>query len=211
MNNLEVLLRSQAEESLRAGCERNFEYLRELRLVHLQIDSLTSEIESSELATVLRLRKVFLHVQAVTSWRLRTYTHHEVAPDIRAAMEQLKPIVRERLDRKEPAQIRDRVLKRLDRTMTNLDSFLHPTPATLIYPIRDGGLQRAEAVDALVILNLWLMELLSYYGIGLETIATILDPTKVASIRSITKQAKDDLKELLSLPYLTNGGIAFEA
>ena len=72
--------RQEAEQLLKSGCETLIGYLRELQAIYGAMNGHERRAAESEAGVVLRLRKVFFHVQAVTSWKVGTHLLHVVAP-----------------------------------------------------------------------------------------------------------------------------------
>ena len=128
--------RREAEMVLTSGCEALIGLLMELQALHGAMDGPERTLAESEAEEVLRLRKVYFHVQAITSWTVETHVLHVMAPDIRAAQEHLYPLTLEDLydnDKQSASNAR----RKRDRI---LDPLSHPTPMILIYRPHLGGL-----------------------------------------------------------------------
>lgn len=89
--------RQEAVRRLYSDCNAELGCLRKLNAIHLTIDYPERTGTNSETELVLRLRKVFFHIRAVTNWPVDTDILHVMGPDIRAAMEHLDPIVVENM------------------------------------------------------------------------------------------------------------------
>ena len=142
----------------------------------------------SEAEVVLRLRKVFFHVQAVTSWKVGTHLLHVMAPDIRAAQEQLDPLILDDLyegDKQEASSER----RERDRVLAPLS---HPTPMILIHPPDLGGLKR-DNVREFLRLYLLLSQLVNAYGLALGATADILGHSQQSEIIDVTKRLTEQL------------------
>ena len=180
--------RQEAEMALRSGCEEFIGYLRELQAVHLAMDGPERRPAECEAEEVLHLRKVYLHVQAVASWKVGKHVLHVVAPEIRAAQEQLYPLTLEHLydnDEQEAANHR----RQRNRV---LDLLSHPTPMILIYSPTFGGLASDNVRDNVrefIELYLWLSELVNAYGLSLGVIAEILSYSPATEILDVVNRA----------------------
>ena len=102
---------------------------------------------------VYRLRKVLLHVKAMTGWHLDTEVIHVQAPELRAADEQIDQIWK-----KTPREELSKYLARDGKTVEAgrvtmfkagkeiLSSYVHPTPQRLLLGKELGGLGRTDEV-----------------------------------------------------------------
>ncbi len=88
--------RSEGEVAgqLTVACERQLETFRELLRIHNDMLGPLNDILGDESDSSLRLRKVYCHVGAITWWVVDEWSIHALAPDMRAAFEQLRPLVR---------------------------------------------------------------------------------------------------------------------
>ena len=188
MTNSPISSRQEAELGLRSGCETLIGYLRELQAIHLAMNAPALTAPESEAEVVLRLRKVFFHVQAVTSWKVGTHLLHVMAPDIRAAQEQLDPLILDDLyegDKQEASSER----RERDRVLAPLS---HPTPMILIHPPDLGGLKR-DNVREFLRLYLLLSQLVNAYGLALGATADILGHSQQSEIIDVTKRLTEQL------------------
>ena len=188
MTSQNINTRREAEMVLRSACEDSIGLLRELQSIHLAVDGPERAPSESEIEEVLRLRKVFYHVQAITYWPIGKYVLHVIAPDIRAAQEQLDPLTLKALfdgDRQEAAKVQ----KERERVLGPLS---HPTPMTLIYPPHFGGFGDDTLREFLELFQL-LGHLVNSYGLALGTVADVLSHSSQPEIVDVIHRATTQL------------------
>ena len=115
-----------AESALTSVCEGLMDCLNELQVLHLAMDGPEGTALGSNDALIRRLRKAHLHVQSVTSWEVGRHVLHGMAADIRAAQEQLDPLVVPKLTDRDQAKLsgnRGRYTSERDRA---LKVYCHP-------------------------------------------------------------------------------------
>ena len=169
-------LKIQSDEGideLRTQCGLLLDLLTELIEVHLEVDDHTRIMEEGEPDWIGRLRKILLHVMAVNRWEIGVGVQHVMAPEIRAAFEQMS-IVWKWL----PATIR---LEGVDGNWWAkearsglLATFDHPTPQTLMLSVEHGGLSDSESGIVYAHLFLWLGLLILGYGLALVHLSQVL-------------------------------------
>ena len=71
-----VETREEAVHRLRSGCEQCISCLKDLLSVHFDMDAADRVICPDDEAIVYRLRKVLLHVKAITGWELDPEVMH---------------------------------------------------------------------------------------------------------------------------------------
>ena len=131
---------------LTEACEEQLEALRGTCSAH---ESLFGPLDAGiehESDALLRLRKVYCHAIAVTSWSVDEWAIHAMAPDIRAAVVQLKTLVRDGVcaEVHEPGD-RDCLRPRCFSTLDGLLApFSHPNTAVLMFYSSEGGLRRDD-------------------------------------------------------------------
>ena len=135
---------------------------------HKKLFGPLSEERGEEPDTLLRLRKVYCHVGMVTSWLVDKWAIHVMAPDIRAALEQLRPLVRggvctEAHDREENCQV-PQCFDKFDNIMT---PYAHPTGIGLSVVLRDGPDFEHIGARCLFELRLVLEFLITSYHAGI--------------------------------------------
>ena len=140
-------------------------------------------------ALLLRLRKAHLHVQSVTSWEVGRHVLHGMAADIRAAQEQLDPLVVPKLTDRDQAKLsgnRGRYTSERDRA---LKVYCHPRAVSLTFEPDQGGLG-TNSVPELVQLVPLLGELVTAYCLALGTMADALGHSSQSNIVSTFQRAR---------------------
>ncbi len=136
---------------LHSACEQCIACLRELSGIHLDIDPPTGAILPNAPHCVYGMRKVLLHVTAIFTWQVDTNVMHVIAPELRAANEQIDGFWDEAVRAMEldfldgavgPENRRARAFAK--RRQELVSPFIHPTPARLLLPREDGGLAPAS-------------------------------------------------------------------
>lgn len=180
MTTSSISTRGEAETVLKSGCEELIGLLRELQGIHLKIDGSEQAPCEPQGAEILRLRKIYLHVQAIAAWKVTEHVLHVMAPDIRAALEQLDPLTLESFSNgdKQKASKDQRQRERV------LGPLSHPTPITLIHPPHLGGLGKNDLQEFLELLLL-LGLLANSYGLALGVTADSLGYTVSSKISDV--------------------------
>ena len=157
---------------LKSGCLRFRGRLRWLNATHRDVDDFVRGRKTLSVTKhALRLRKVFFHVRALTSCPMDEWALHVMAPDIRAAAEQLEPMVRNHIiDGSDNAALAER-RKHFAWRKKELPRFSHPTATSLLYPRFAGGLHDACPVLYLTVLHKLMQGLTTDYFMGLEVLA----------------------------------------
>ena len=170
--------RRETVDVLRSQCEKCIECLKDLMVLHLGIDSQGKDIEPTDIECVFRLRKVLLHVRAITGCQLETNTLHVIAPEIRCANEQLQKIFK-----RKPQVLRANYLgdennslveqiRRNGKTIREIVSpFVHPTFQRLLLPVEHGGLDKPKEVACFFNIFGLLMDLSWNYGVSVAHLA----------------------------------------
>ena len=145
----------QSPVLLRSACEQCLACLKDLLGIHLDIDPPTSVIAPNAPDCVYRLRKVLLHVDAISAWQLDTHVMHVIAPELRAASEQLDGFWDEARramdleDGEEPVGRKTRQARAHAKTRKELVSaHVHPTPQRLFLPKRTTAVLRQRMTCA---------------------------------------------------------------
>ncbi len=190
--------REDAVERLRSGCEQCISCLEDLLRVHFEMDPADRVIYQDDEEIVYRLRKVLLHVKAITGWQLDTEVMHVLAPELRSATEQIdlvwKKLPREELlefladDGKSVAGGRDKVFKSGKEI---LSTYIHPTPQRLIHRKELGGLGRPDEVRCFINLIMSLSGLVFRYGVSLDFMSQLLCDRKDSSIETVMLKVTD--------------------
>ena len=187
-----VQTREEAVGRLRSGCEQCIACLKELVRVQLEMDPHDRAICADDEEIVYRLRKVLIHVKAITSWQLDSEVMHVLAPELRTADEQIE-LVWKKLPREESSEYlsdggksviggRDKLLKSEKEI---LSSYVHPTPQKLRLGKELGGLGKADEVRYFINLFGLLTGLVFRYGVLLGFMSQLLDGKKERSIASV--------------------------
>ena len=158
-------------EVQRARCEKFRDRLRSLVRIHLEIDAPTREVAADEPNWVFRLRKVCLHVLAISRCTVDVDGMHVMTTELRAAYEQMDAVWKclpseSRFDEDGSwwaKEAKDRLV-----------AYNHPTSMSLALSLADGGFADAEVPDSYQRLAVWLDRLGCGYGLALGYLARVL-------------------------------------
>ena len=130
---------------LRLACDESIACLKELVDIHLAIDPSDRLIQPTDPGCVYRMRKALLHIKAITAWTLDTDVMHVIAPEIRAAVDEIDAVCDEALhDLELDGIVEEQASKSArHRAKTNREassSYVHPSPQRLLLPKDHGGL-----------------------------------------------------------------------
>ena len=199
MENKPELSGRETLKQLAEACDRQLEALRETRKMHEDIlgplDTETGEESDSQ----LRLRKVYCHVIAITSWQMDRWIFHVMAPDIRAALKQLRHLVRE-LD--EPGE-EQKTSRHFDKLDAQLATLTHPTTLNLALLPEANGAIGGGGVKLVSSLCLLLHCLLTYYATSLNMEAVRLGLSAEHRGLTIAAQADPRVELELAMRYMT--------
>ena len=208
MNSIQT--KEEAINRLRSECEQCISYMKELTHAQFEMDPPDRMINQDDEEIVYRLRKVLVHITAITSWELNMEVMHVLAPEIRAADEQIglvwKKLPKEQLidyladDGESVVGGRDQLSK---SAKENLSSYIHPTPQRLILGKEMGGLGRPDEVRYFVNLFTLLDGLVFRYAVTLGFLFQTLEGRKEGTIASVLIKVT---KELESIPILNRPG-----
>lgn len=185
----------QTPSRLHSACERCIACLRDLVRIHLDIDTPTSSIAPNAPHCVYALRKVLLHVNATISWELDTDVLHVIAPEFRAANEQIDGFWDEAvramglkdLDGAVGAETRQaRAVSKMKHELVS--AFIHPTPQRLLLPREQGGLAPASAERYYFILIGLLADLAFRYAVSIGFLSQLLRAGKDQAIESVMRE-----------------------
>ena len=135
----------QSPVVLRSACDECIGCLKELVNIHFTIDPPDRLIQPTDLDCVYRLRKALLHIKPITAWTLDTDVMHVIAPEIRAAVDQVDDVWKEaapvlELDDIVEKQASKAARRRAKTNREITSSYVHPSPQRLLLPKEHGGL-----------------------------------------------------------------------
>ncbi|MCY3873794.1 MAG: hypothetical protein OXF88_05825 [Rhodobacteraceae bacterium] len=161
-----------AQKRIRCGKFRDL--LREFAHVHVRIDTQDRAINADTPDWMLRLRKVRLHVSAISECDVDGDGMHSMATEIRASYRQMHavwPCV--------PAA--HRIMVEIDCGWWDdearngmLARYDHPTPVSLMLPLTNGGFDEPSDAMSYVRLVVWLGTLVFGYAAAIGYLAEIL-------------------------------------
>ena len=158
----------QPVEAQRALCESIRAALRDVTAIHVKIDTPRRRIGADEPDWVFRLRKVCLHVLAITKCCVDADGVHAMTTELRAAYEQMDAVWRCLPDAFRLNEHRGWWSAEAD---DGLAAYSHPTPVSLALPLFSGGFDDAEAPESYLRLAIWLGSLGCAYGLALGHLA----------------------------------------
>lgn len=173
-------------------CRRLMQILGELTELHTRVDPPERQ-STSETETVLRLRKAYHHIRAVTGWPVDTLILHAMGPDIRTAQAHLRPIVAEFLDDSDDSGSAASVRRNRESNRELLEAICHPTPQVLTKPKHLGGLAPGGHVMSLATLFVVLAELSCNYNTALGTLTQEPDGDEATALLGLMQQAQVEL------------------
>ena len=196
-------------EQLAEACDRQLQGLKEIRKMHENLLGPLDTKSGEESDSLLRLRKVYCHVIAITSWRLDRWVFHVMAPDIRAALEQLRPLVRETCKEVHEHKEQCKVSSNFDQLDGLLTPLTHPTTLNLICLPEANGALSGGGVKHFANLCLLLNCLLVLYAstLDIETIHLGLSSERLSS--DIVKRADPRVELELAAKYMATNYIDF--
>lgn len=160
-------------QELRAQCTRSCDQLREFARIHLAIDPPKRKMHTDEPGWIGRMRKICLHVKAVTGCEIAAGVEHVMATELRAAYEQMDVVWKQL-----PETIQ---LKEMDGGLWSeearhgmLATYDHPTPQSLMLTSGSGGFRGGETEMSYGQLAIWLGNLGIGYGLALVHLSQTL-------------------------------------
>lgn len=159
----------QTLESLRSQFDKCIECLNDLVALHQEIDPPNRTIESTDDECCLRLRKVLLHVQAITAWQYDTEILHVIAPEIRCANKQLEKVLKfipesyRASDLGKDGSVAGQISQPGGKLREIISGFVHPTPARFFLPIERGGFCETNETRSLLFPVMMLADLAVNY------------------------------------------------
>lgn len=191
-----VETRQEAVHRLRSGCEQCISCLKDLLSVHFDMDAADRVICPDDEAIVYRLRKVLLHVRAITGWELDSEVMHVLAPELRTADQQID-LIWKKLPKAELSDYladggksvaggRGKLFKSQKKI---LSSFIHPTPQRLLLGKELGGLGSPDEVRCFIDLFTLLSSLVFRYAEALLFLSHLQGARKESSITPVLMKA----------------------
>ncbi len=157
---------------LRTRCGRFRDLLAELVNIHLEVDAPTRDMKANEQNWIGRLRKICLHVLAINRWEIGVGVEHVMAPEVRAAYDQMSIVWKDLSASLRLEEIDDLWAKEASRGM--LATYDHPTPQNLMISAGHGGFSTGESGFVYAQLVLWLDGLVIGYGLALVHLSQVL-------------------------------------
>ena len=176
---------SVSVDEWRERCIAALDLLGELLQVHSLIDAPTRVVGSEEPSLTFRLRKVCLHVTAIVGWEICVDLEHVMAPELRAAYEQMDWVWRCLPDEHRNLAIEDGSWAN-EASNGLLATYGHPTPQSLMLAAGHGGFSDGEDGLSYGRLACWLCELGCGYGVALSYLAEVLGAEADVSDRLIS-------------------------
>ena len=168
-------MRAAAEgvEQQRIRCGELRDVLRDFAHVHVRIDTPDRAISADTPDWMLRLRKVCLHVLAISGCDVDVEGVHTMATELRAAYRQMHAVW--------PCVPAEHRMVEIDRGWWDdearngmLARFDHPTPVSLMLPLADGGFDYADNAMGYARVGWWLGRLGLGYGLAVGYLGDVL-------------------------------------
>ena len=182
--------RPETVDLLRTQCERCVECLNDLTVIHLGLDAPSRIIESADEACYYRLRKVLLHIRAITGWEIDIEVLHVIAPEVRCANKQLERVLvsmpesfRVNYFGDEDSPFAGKFRKVGKELREIVSGFVHPTPQRLQLPTERGGFFETNKEPSLVFIVWMLVDLASKYAVS---VAYLTKDSNTGSARKLT-------------------------
>ena len=158
-------------EVQRARCEEYRNVLCDLARIHVGIDAPERRVGSEEPDWIFRLRKVCLHVVAITKCEISPDGVHVMAAELRAAYEQMDAVWKCLPDE---FRFNEDGSWWAGEANDRLAAYNHPSMVSLMLPLVEGGFGNAETPECYLRLALWLGRLGCGYGLALAHLARVL-------------------------------------
>ena len=169
------LMRAAAEgvEQQRIRCGELRDLLREFAGIHVRIDTPDRMIGADTPDWILRLRKVCLHVLAISECNVDVEGVHTMATELRAAYRQMHAVwpcvpPEHRVVGIDWGWWDDEARNRL------LATYDHPTPVSLMLPLTNGGFDEFGEAMTYVRLVVWLGSLELGYAAAIDYLAEVM-------------------------------------
>lgn len=181
-------------DTLFSACEECISCLTELVGIHIAIDPADRVVESTDPECVYRLRKALLHVTAIIRWTLSTDVMHVIAPEIRAAVDQIDPVLEDVDDGwelREFVQGQASPTARLQAKVRreSISSFVHPSPVGLLFPRESGGLVPGDDTSYYATMLYQLATLVFRYALAIDLLSLRRGTDHESAMTSILQRA----------------------
>lgn len=156
-------------ELQRARCREYRDRLRRIARIHTEIDAPSRNPPAGEPNWSLRLRKVCLHVAALTKYDVSIDGLHAMTPELRAAYEQMHVICKHL-----PAEFRSETDGEWWREQASggLAPLCHPSAVKLFLSFCSGGFGKTP--DSHLLVSVWIGRLACAYALALVHLARTL-------------------------------------
>ena len=158
-------------ELQRARCEGCLDDLRKLTRIHTEIDSQERRIAPDEPDWIVRLRKVYFHVIAITDCEISADGIHIMTAELRAAFEQMGILWKCLPQEFRPDENHSWWT---EQARGGLAKYTHPTMMSVILPLMSGGFGEIEVGIFYLKTVEWLGRLIGGYTLVLGYLAQIL-------------------------------------
>ena len=181
-------IEAKLAEELTTASEKQIEAIREILRIQGEVLSSYEDLRD-EPAPLESLFKVFYHLAAAVSWPVDRMALHIMAPDLRAAIAQLRPLTR----REVCGEIHEAEQCTIPASLAMLDNglapFTHPNLAALALGCEVGGLGKSDALRCSFMLCGVLAVVLTAYGMALTEVGRRYQLPSLMRARWIAKEA----------------------
>ncbi|MDE2721846.1 MAG: hypothetical protein OXI59_00575, partial [Gemmatimonadota bacterium] len=169
-------------------CEGVLKGLKDLVQIHKQMNAQVDWKVENDPTFRLHLHKAYIHIVAITSWQMNGEVFHVMAPEIRAAVKALDPLVQEYLPQELSKKKRNRHSFLYQEN--DLKCFAHPTLFSLSNTRGFGGFGKTGYVRYLSVAYTSLSQLMLAYACAIRKAAKQFYPASIDEIDNlITKEA----------------------
>ena len=152
-------------------CKEYRDVIRNLALIHVEIDAPTRKVGADEPELVFRLRKVCHHALAIAECTINVDGVHVMTTELRAAYEQMDVVWKCLPDK---FRVDEDGKWWTNEAEGRLAAYNHPTMANLAFSLSSGGFGEAEAPESYIRLALWMGRLGCAYALALAYLARVL-------------------------------------
>ena len=170
---------------LNARCEGVLQVLRDLIKIQKGMDATFDWPDDIDPTYGPRLHKASLHIRALMSWQMNGDVLHVMAPEIRAAVLALDPLVQDSLS--DSVTVGARKQHSTSPLERELASFAHPTVFSLSLSREQGGFGNTGYVRYLFHTYVALGRLMIAFALAIAILAEATDPLRVAAVNEAIK------------------------